>query len=588
MGAAVATTAGRPGRDPGEAGAFRTCPVTGLAVHRPAERLIIVNAVTAVAFLALGGILALLIALTRWPAVHLLPAELFYRFTTAHGTTMLVFWILFFEVAGLYFGGAVLLNARLVSPRWAWWAYALMLGGALVTEAAMLTGEANVMVTAYPPLKGHPAFYLGLIVFAVGALLAVGVFFATILRARAEGKVETSLPLVTYAFVAAAVLAVFTLVSGALALIPTFLWSVGVLPSVDPAVYRLLFWGFGHGSQQINLAAMVGVWYALASLTVGARPLHEGLSRLAFFLYVAFIQLGSIHHLLVDPGLGTSNRIMNTSYFMYLATVGSMIHAFSIPSAVEVAQRERGYSRGLFTWLRKAPWGEPGFAALVLSLVWFGFVGGVTGVLMGQMQLNMLVHNTLFVPGHFHSTVVAGTTVAFMGIAYYLLPLISQRPLAFPRLARLQPYVYSLGLAILTGSMMAAGKHGVPRRLWDITYQGAAIPVTVFEDPQVHLLLAGVGIGAIIAVLGGAMFVTVMLGTILSRRTTAQVGAGLRIALPTGTGSALTAPGPAPISGGSGRVEAPGTTVLVYAFLAWFVVMYVLAWSNLSRLWPVG
>ncbi|HEY8393381.1 MAG TPA: cbb3-type cytochrome c oxidase subunit I, partial [Thermaerobacter sp.] len=494
---------------------FRTCPVTGLAVHRPAERLIMANAVTAVAFLALGGLLALLIGLTRWQAVHLLPAELFYRFTTAHGTTMLVFWILFFEVAGLYFGGAVLLNARLVAPRLAWIAYGLMLAGALATEWAMLTGKANVMLTAYPPLKGHPVFYLGLIVFAVGALLAVGVFFASVLMARAEGRIQGSLPLVSYAFLAAAVLAVFTLVSGALALIPVFLWTIGLLPEVDPGVYRLLFWGFGHGAQQVNLAAMVGVWYALASLTTGARPLHEGLTRVAFVLYIAFIQLGSIHHLLVDPGLGTSNRIMNTSYFFYLATLASMIHAFSIPSSIEVAQRERGYTQGLFTWLRRAPWSEPGFAALVCSILWFGFVGGVTGVLSGQMQLNMLVHNTLFVPGHFHSTVVAGTTVAFMGIAYYLVPLISRRPLAFPGLARLQPYVYSLGLAILTGSMMMAGKLGVPRRLWDVTYQGAAIPVTLFQNPRVEMALAGVGIGAIVAVLGGAMFVLVMVATVL-------------------------------------------------------------------------
>ncbi len=319
---------------------------------------------------------------------------------------------------------------------------------------------------------------------------------------------------------------------------------------------------------------------------------------------------------------------MNTSYFMYLATVGSMIHAFSIPSAVEVAQRERGHHRGLFTWLRKASWGEPGFAALALSVLWFGFVGGVTGVIMGQMQLNMLVHNTLFVPGHFHSTVVAGTTVAFMGIAYYLLPLIGQRPLAFPGLARWQPYIYSLGLAVLTGSMMAAGKLGVPRRLWDITYQQAAIPVTVFEDPRVQLLLAGVGMGAVLAVLGGAMFVAVMLGTLFSHRTTTRVGAGLRIALPPATppvaappitggsdpegpggeqgrqaqgapGSAGPAGGAGPAAGAGrgvapqpgapgGRVEAPGTVVLVFAFLAWFVLMYVVAWSNLHKVWPVG
>ncbi|HEY8345983.1 MAG TPA: cbb3-type cytochrome c oxidase subunit I [Symbiobacteriaceae bacterium] len=158
-------------------------------------------------------------------------------------------------------------------------------------------------------------------------------------------------------------------------------------------------------------------------------------------------------------------------------------------------------------------------------------MGGVTGVLWGQMQLNMLVHNTLFVPEHFHSTVVAGTTVAFVGIAYYLVPLISRRPLAFLGLARLQPYVYSLGLAILTGSMMLAGKLGVPRRLWDVTYEEAVIPVTLFQHPRVEMVLAGVGIGAMVAVLGGEMFVMVMLGTVLSRRVAVRPDAGLRISM---------------------------------------------------------
>ncbi len=70
---------------------FRTCTVTGFKVHLPAQRLIIANAVAAVVFLLIGGVLALLIALTRWPAVHLLPADIFYTFLTAHGLTMLVF-----------------------------------------------------------------------------------------------------------------------------------------------------------------------------------------------------------------------------------------------------------------------------------------------------------------------------------------------------------------------------------------------------------------------------------------------------------------------------------------------------------------
>ena len=348
---------------PGEA-QFRTCSATGLHVHLPAERLIITNAVAAVVFLLVGGLLALLIALTRWPAVQLLPADLFYRFVTAHGMNMLVFWIVFFEVAGLYFGGAVLLNARLVKPGLAWLAFYLMVAGAILANGVVFAGKADVMFTAYVPMKAHPLFYLGIIVFAVGAIIAVSLFFATVVVAKAEGRHRGSLPLVTFGLLTAAIIALFTLLAGAIIFIPTFLWSLGWIKEFDPGVYRILFWAFGHPAQQVNLAAMVAVWYALTALTTGAKPINEKLSRIAFLLYILFINLGSMHHLLVDPALTTPNRIVNASYFMYLAVLGSMIHAFSIPAGVEVAQRAKGYTRGLFQWLRKAPWGEPGFSVL--------------------------------------------------------------------------------------------------------------------------------------------------------------------------------------------------------------------------------
>ena len=100
-------------RTPTEAG-FRICPVTGLRVHLAAQTLIKANAVAAVVFLAIGGLFGLLVALTRWPAVHLLPAEWFYLILTAHGLDVLLFWIIFFEIAILYFASAVLLE---LAPR---------------------------------------------------------------------------------------------------------------------------------------------------------------------------------------------------------------------------------------------------------------------------------------------------------------------------------------------------------------------------------------------------------------------------------------------------------------------------------------
>ncbi len=561
----------------------RTCPVTRYVVDLASERLIIVNAVSAIVFLLIGGIIALLLALTRWQAIHLLPSVWYYRLVTAHGISMLVAWIVFFEVAGLYFGSTVMLNARHVSPGLGWVAWVLMAVGGLMAAFAVLLGPlvglepSDVMFTAYVPLKAHPLFYLGVVLFAVGALIAVGLFFANLVVARRERRYEGSLPLVVYGLLTAAIIATYTLLQGAIAFVPALLWSLNLLPSYDPAVYRNFFWGFGHPAQQINLAAMVAVWYALASITTGAAPLNEKLSRLAFILYLFFINLGSAHHLLVDPGPGFVWKVFNTSYGMYLAVLGSLIHAFSIPAALEVALRKKGFNRGLFEWLRKGPWREPGFAALVISMFIFGWIGGVTGVTMGTEQINMIQHNTLRVPGHFHATVVSGTTIAFMGLTYYLIPLIFRRELKFKNLATWQPYIYGAGMVLVSLGMITAGIQGVPRRHWDIGFALAGGP-SVFPG-TVNLSLAVLGLGAIIAVTGGAMFMIVVLSSVLFG-TKREASSLMLVA---------TDREPTLIAAVEDDHPAPrGAFALVIIFLIYFVTFYLANWWLLGRAWGVG
>ena len=557
---------------------WRTCKVTGLTVDRSAERLIVVNAVTAVLYLAFGGTLALLIALTRWPKMHLISnAEWFYRLVGAHGAAMLIFWILFFEVAGLLFGGSILLSRRLTAPKMGWLAYVMMLVGSLGVTYTMLSGQATVMFTAYPPLKASALFYGMMLLYAVGALVAVLHFLVNIVTARLQGQVRT-LPLFTFALLVAAILALFTLVSGTLAILPAFLWRLGVIDHVDPAAYRLLFWGFGHGAQQVNLAAMIGIWYALASLTMGAKPINEGLSRFAFVLYVLFIQLGSMHHILVDPGLSSWARGLNASYFMYAAVMGSMIHAFTIPASMEVAARERGHTKGLFGWLKSAPWGQPAFAAMIISFVMFGVLGGISGVIMGGIQLNMIAHNTLIVPAHFHMTVVAGTTLAFMGMTYILVPLMVRRDLFLPGWARLQPYLYGLGMLLFGIGMGLAGHYGVPRRHWDITFPSMTqLSGGVYDGANIHWSLALMALGATIAVTAGAMYIVVAAGTVFIGRKNDVPNIGHVEA------SAVTPTDPnAPVHHPKG-FEAPGTMMLATGFLVLFILLYGWSWFELSK-----
>src|SRR5678815_60937 len=170
----TATTFPAPSYSASTASGYRTCQVTGRKINLQAERLIKVNAVVSIVALLVGAIAALLLALTRWQAVHLLPAVWYYRLLGVHGMNMLIFFIIFFEMAVLWFVSTALLNARPAAPRFGWFNFSLMLLGSLMVEAMQWSGRADVLYTSYPPLKAHPLFYLGIIFFAVGALGVVG------------------------------------------------------------------------------------------------------------------------------------------------------------------------------------------------------------------------------------------------------------------------------------------------------------------------------------------------------------------------------------------------------------------------------
>jgi len=557
-------------------GEFRTCQYTGLKVDVAAQALIKANAVAAVVFLLIGGLMGLLVALTRWPAVHLLPAEWFYLVLTGHGANVLLFWIIFFEIAILYFASAVLLNSRLAAPKFAWLGFVLMVVGAVATNVAVLQGDSSVMFTSYPPMQAKPHFYLGLILFAVGALIGCMIFFATLVVAREERTYEGSIPLVTFGAVTAAIIAVFTIATGAIILIPTWLWSLGFISYIDPLMYKVVWWAMGHSSQQINVSAHVSIWYLIAALLVGAKPLSEKVSRTAFLMYILFLQLASAHHLLAEPGLDASWKIVNTSYMMYLAVMGSMVHGLTVPGAIEAAQRRNGYDRGMFEWLRKAPWGHPAFSGMFLSLIFFGFIGGISGVVLGTEQLNVLMHNTIYVPGHFHGTVVAGTTLAFMAATYIVLPLIFQREIVWPKLARIQPYLFGIGAAGISLLMMGAGTLGVARRHWDITFSDANLS---FAYSAGAFLMMGLnGIFAIIAALGGALFVLVVVGTVLFGE---KIKGGHKLTFPLFSGGGAVAS-----HYGSERApKLPGTIILVAIFFVCFVLYYFINWKYLSELW---
>ncbi|NGZ05158.1 MAG: cytochrome C oxidase subunit I [Magnetococcales bacterium] len=571
---------------------FRQCPDSGLFFHKSAESLMKAHAVLGVVYLLIGGVLGLLVALTRMPSLHVLNAEDFYLALSIHGTAILIFWIIFFEMAVLYFAASTLLRCRPATPGIGWIGFLLMVIGSTLVMVAFFRGNSSVMFTSYVPMPAEPIFYLGLILFAVGALIGCFIFLGTLVIAKKENTYDGSIPLVTFGALTATVIAIFTIASGAVILIPTLLWSLGFINHIDPLMYRTIWWALGHSSQQINVSAHVAIWYAIAAIIFGAKPMSEKVSRTAFLLYILFLQLASAHHILADPGVSSTWKVFNTSYAMYLAVLASMIHGLTVPGCIEIAQRKKGFNNGLFEWLQKAPWANPVFSGMFISLIIFGFIGGITGVVMGTEQINLIIHNTIFVPGHFHATVAVGTTLAFMAITYFLIPVLFRRQLIWPNACKWQPYIFGGGMLILSLLLLGAGTLGVPRRHWDINFSDAALQ---FQYAGTAITMMGIaGLGGLMAAVGGAMFCLIAVGSLVFGK---RLDPGASLFSSFGFPMAASCynierPGKlelAPIeqTGDSG-VQAKGTFVLALVFLASFVVYFFINAKYLSSIWPMG
>jgi cytochrome c oxidase subunit 1 len=558
---------------------FRTCSVTGLEIHRTAENYVKLFGLTAVVALLVGGIFAFTVAMTRWEVIGLLQPSDFYVHLSLHAWNLLIFWMVFMEIAILYVGGPMILGRRLPITRVALGGYIAMLLGAIVINVSIfLTSPPDTapLLTAYAPLQSPPAFYAGAILFIVGAVVAALPFFLTLWRERRENP-NRSLPLVAFGAFVTSIIAVEALVGGLITFLVTFLWRIDVIQWMDAAWYRQMYWTIGHGTQQINLAAMVTVWYFLTHVVGGAEVISEKVSRTAFILYLFFINLGAAHHLMSDPAVSVGWRIFNTSYAFYGAAFASMIHAFAIPAGLEAGRRKRGRGGGTFGWLTNAPWANPVFSATIFSIILFGFLGGITGVVMGQMQVNMTWHNTFATVGHFHGTVAVGTTLAFMGLVFFVVRTMFQRKLSFGRLATLQPYFYAGAMGIVVIMMMYIGiLYGVPRRTAEVVRN---IPGTEFSLQAAAPLFAIFGVFALLAITAGTIFILVAVASLLigDRVTGPEDNADL---VPDGG----TAKDDKPVH----AYEMRGTFLICLVFLAVFVASYVINWYVLTELWSVG
>jgi cytochrome c oxidase subunit 1 len=162
-----------------------------------------------------------------------------------------------------------------------------------------------------------------------------------------------------------------------------------------------------------------------------------------------------------------------------------------------------------------------------------------------------------------------------MAATYLVLPLVFQRDIVWPKLAKRQPYLSGIGAAGISLFMMGAGTLGVARRHWDITFADAVVGFQ--HSPGAFLMMGLNGISAVLASIGGALFVVIVVATVLFGR---KVDAGQPLTFPLHSGARTIAQ-----YGSHATAKLPGTIVLVAIFFLSFVLYYFVNWKYLSDLW---
>ena len=200
----------------------------------------------------------------------------------------------------------------------------------------------------------------------------------------------------------------------------------------------------------------------------------------------------------------------------YGIALPSFITAFTLAASLEYAGQLRG-SKGLFGWMAKLPYFDKDnylFSYLLCGLILFIF-GGLTGIINASYSLNNVVHNTDWLPGHFHMTVAGPVFLAILGMGFYLLEKLTGKRSVFPRLNVIVPYLWMVGVLVFSYGMMWGGLQGEPRRTnLGLTYTNPSSDLFHPEwVPTTMIALAG----GIVMFIAGMFFIVNFFATMIKK-----------------------------------------------------------------------
>ena len=447
------------------------------------------------AALIASGVLSLLLVLSRTPGVaQVLPvADFFHVALVAHVDLSVLVWFLAF--AGVLWS----LNSRSSKTGVASAGFVLAAVGTAALALAPFLGQGRPVMANYIPVLDEPLFLGGLVVFAAGVALLVlrGMQASLHVRPRLSGADALRFGLNA------------SLVSTAVALL-AFGWSFAVVPSAldAKAYYELVFWGGGHVLQFTWTLLMLVAWLWLADAAGARVPLSPRVVTLLFGIGLASVFVTPAIYLAYDVGSVEHHRLLT-----WLMRFGGGLAIPPIAVAVVWALvRTRRASADTRTAGAQAASGaqtsspgradddaRPLRAALWSSIALFG-AGGIIGFAINGSNVK--------IPAHYHGCIV-GVTIALMGLAYLLLPALGfARPAT--RLATWQPYVYGGGQLLHITGLVWSGGYGVQRKV--------AGSEQVLRTTQEIAGMGLMGLGGLIAIVGGILFVYVMLQAIMRGR----------------------------------------------------------------------
>lgn len=442
----------------------------------------------------------------------------YYQGLTAHGVINAIVLTTFFACA---FGNTIVaLELKKISEKIANLGLALLLLGSLCVAGAILAGQGSVLYTFYPPLKAHPIFYIGLVLFVVGSWVSFWNWIPSYLSWRKQNPGRKTPLAVVGIFTTFIVWQFCTLPVAYEVIILLLPWSLGWVEGVNVVLARTLFWFFGHALVYFWLLPTYVMFYSYLPRISGGKLYSDFAARFAFMLFIVLSTPIGLHHQFADPGIATVWKGLHAVLTSIIA-IPSLLTAFTVAASLEFAARSRG-GQGLFAWWKKLPyWNAEAwlFPYLFCGLLIFIF-GGATGIVNASFNVNMVVHNTSWIPAHFHLTVGGPVFLGILGMGLYLVLGILKYQLNNVRAALSVPYLWTLGVFIFSSGLFIGGLRGEPRRSnLGLTYLDPSSPE--FRPDWVISTTLGV-VGGIVMSVAVLLFFYVLFGSLMAKKSSGQ------------------------------------------------------------------